>query len=245
MPCGEQSQSANEVCTLGSININCPDFWDADGTFKTDTFSESVRLSVRFLDDVVDMMDINDRDLKEMSLHTRRIGLGLMGWADVLHSHNFSYGSVDGMELLTNIGKTFKTAAHKASLELGHERGSCPALKEVGLQRRNVTVTCIAPTGGISLVVGNKGFSVEPFFEEAVKLSPLDHLKVLSGWQKFIDNCISKTINLKQTATEQDVLDVWMAAARENIKAVTIYRDQSKTSQPLSLGECRTGSCSV
>jgi ribonucleoside-diphosphate reductase alpha chain len=247
VPCGEQSMFPNEVCTLGSINLACSDFWQDYGNdlakdscekmpiFKKHVFEECVRLSVQFLDDVVDIMDIEDEALKAMSQKTRRIGLGVMGFADVLARCNIGYGSLSCLQLIETIGSSFKEAAHDASRQLGRQRGVCPALVGTGVNRRNLTVTCIAPTGGITLLTENKGYSIEPFFEDAHNISVKDHLKVQSKWQQYVCNCISKTVNLKSTASPEDIQDLFIDAAHTNVKSVTVYRDQSKKGQPLPM----------
>lgn len=243
VPCGEQAMFPNEVCTLGSMNLACPDFWyfsNGSWYFNSEQFEKSVSLAVCFLDDVVDMLDLKDPILKSMSLNTRRIGLGVLGWHDVLQKLGLKYGSPESFKFLHHIGNVFKTSAHTSSTMLAKERGVCPALKRVGLFRRNISVTCIAPTGGISLLTENKGFSIEPFFEEAHNVVPFDHLKVQSTWQMYVDNCISKTINVKESDTVDNILEIFKEAGKQNVKSVTVYRDKSKKEQPIS---CSSGNC--
>ena len=90
VPCGEQGMYDNEVCTLGSMNLNSNDFWN-NNNLNEKMFIDSVRLAVRFLDNVVDKMQINDELLLKQLYHTRRIGLGVMGYADILHRLNIKY----------------------------------------------------------------------------------------------------------------------------------------------------------
>lgn len=253
VPCGENSMWSDEVCTLGSINLACSDFWP-NNTFDVSLFKSSVILAVRFLDDVIDKMDIRDPVLKEKSLYMRRLGLGLMGWADVLHRLNMPYGSEESYELAISIATSFKEAAHKSSLDLGAERGTCPILQgkldpTTGqtMIRRNVTITCIAPTGGITLLTDNKGFGIEPFFQEANGLGTESHLRMQQTFQSQIDNCISKTINMPNQSTSDDVLEVWNYAIQNHLKSITMYRDGSKEFQPMQTGttDCPRGVCDV
>jgi len=239
VPCGEQGMYDNEVCTLGSMNLNS--FW-INNTFNEKMFIDSVKLAVRFLDNVVDKMQINDKLLLEQLYNTRRIGLGIMGYADVLDRLNIKYGSKNSLQLIDYIGNLYKETSHQTSIDLASEKGICPIFKNTNIKRRNVTITCIAPSGGISLLTNNKGFGIEPFFREANKLSLEDHLITQSTWQKYVDNCISKTINLSHTATKSDIKNVWMYARDNNLKSITVYRDKCMTSQPI---DCVSGKCNL
>lgn len=241
VPCGEQGMYDNEVCTLGSMNLNSDSFW-INSMFNEKLFIDSIKLAVRFLDNVIDKMQINDKLLLEQLYYTRRIGLGIMGYADILDRLNIKYGSVNSLQLIDYIGNLYKETAHQTSIELALEKGICPVFKNTKIKRRNITITCIAPSGGISLLTSNKGFGIEPYFSEANKLSLEDHLKTQNTWQKYVDNCISKTINLPYTSTESDIKDVWMYAKNNNLKSITVYRDKCMTSQPIN---CVSGKCDI
>ncbi len=194
--------------------------------------------------------------MADQAIHTRRIGLGVMGWADVLHNLKIPYGSQEFLDLADRIGSLYQKAAQEASQELAREKGICPALLADSLhfktplpphlQRRNITVTCIAPTGGITLLTGNKGFAIEPFFEEANNLSPEAHMAMQAVWQRHVDNCISKTINLPNAATPQDIENIWEYARTHNLKSITVYRDNSKAYQPIQTTPgCKSGTCDL
>ena len=99
VPCGEQGMYDNEVCTLGSMNLNSSDFW-INNNLNEKMFIDSIRLAVRFLDNVVDKMQINDQLLVQQLYNTRRIGLGVMGYADILNRLNIKYGSKQSLQLL-------------------------------------------------------------------------------------------------------------------------------------------------
>lgn len=254
VPCGEQGLFSNEVCTLGSINLACPDFWDGTHLIK-DKFRETIQLSVCFLDDVIDKLDINDIALKTQSLNTRRIGLGVMGWADVLNTHRIAYGSHESFELAHTLGQEFKTNAHTASQILGKIRGPCPALKNIidpktgtQLSRRNIAVTCIAPTGGITLLTHNKGFAIEPELHQAHAIKPNIHLKMQKIWQNYMDGCVSKTINMPSEYCPDDICTVWNQSNKDELKSTTIYRNGSKSDQPITTMNapyCTKGYCDL
>ena len=235
VPCGEQMMYDNEGCTLGAINLACPDFWLSNGELNRAVFARCVHQAVEFLDRVVDQLDIPDKILAERCLYTRRIGLGIMGWADALYGLNIPYSSSRARRLADRIGTIFKTEAHAASRDLGDTLGQCPALFGTDLARRNLTVTCIAPTGGISLLTPNRGFSIEPFFTEASKISWQHHLSMQSIWQRHVDNAVSKTINLPNAFPVSDVPGIFEKVLAHNVKGVTIYRDASRAKQPISL----------
>jgi ribonucleoside-diphosphate reductase alpha chain len=165
----------NEVCTLGSMNLNISDFWN-NNNLNEKMFINSIRLAVRFLDNVVDKMQINDEVLLKQLYYTRRIGLGVMGYADILSRLNIKYGSNESLQLIDYIGNLYKETAHQTSIELALEKGICPAFFNTKIKRRHITITCIAPTGGISLLTSNKGFGIEPFFHEANNLTLEDHI---------------------------------------------------------------------
>tara|TARA_R110001632_G_scaffold200941_1_gene323650 strand:- start:2371 stop:3756 length:1386 start_codon:yes stop_codon:yes gene_type:complete len=249
VPCGEQSMFANESCNLGSINLACPDYWN-DKTFLETIFIDSVRKSVRFLDDVIDLCQIPDEKIREQNLNTRRIGLGIMGWADALKNINVKYGSEESFQLVDKVGKLFKQYSHDESENLGKIKGIAPILKNTSLKRRNIQITCIAPTGGITILVGNKGFGIEPLFTEAGDIPIQTHLDMQSKWQKYVDNCISKTVNMPNSSSVEDILEVWKISQEKQLKSVTIYRDGSHSDQPLQVGiktktDCPKGNCSL
>jgi len=254
VPCGEQAMY-EELCTLGSMNLNCDDFWSWDcliNNYKlnVDVYKTAIMNAVKFLDGTLDIMQTNDAKIAENSLYMRRIGLGVMGFADVLHRLNVKYGSKESLDVVDMLGSLYKEISHKTSIELGLEKGFCKALldeqkvSDSQLLRRNIMVTCIAPTGGINLLTSNKGFGIEPYFSEANNLTPEAHMLVQNQWQKYVDNCISKTINLKNSATVEDIKKIWQYA-RQNLKSITIYRDGCRENQPISTSDCPSGKCDL
>jgi ribonucleoside-diphosphate reductase alpha chain len=157
-PCGEQPLLAYESCTLGSINV--ANFVARPATRPMIDFArlaETISLAVRFLDNVIDRNAYPFPDIDRMTKRTRKIGLGIMGFADLLISLNIPYNSEAALQTATILMEFFRSHAHRASAELAADRGVFPAYRDSRLQAqhqryRNATVTTIAPTGSISLI---------------------------------------------------------------------------------------------
>lgn len=231
VPCGEQGMYADETCNLGSINLNANEFLSSTGEFQEEKLKQTIKLSVRFLDNVVDMLYIPDPIMDRKTKTYRRIGLGIMGWADLLEKLKIKYDSETALEMVDYIGRMFDDAVKDATKWLANERGGLTFAPE----RRNITVSCIAPTGGITLLTNNKGWAIEPFFEQSIKIKPIDHLKMQSKWQKYIENSISKTINLPNNSTVDEIKDIYQMAEEMGCNSVTVYRDGCQENQPISV----------
>ena len=306
-PCGEEFLENYGNCCLGSINL---DRHVADGDFDWDALENTVRTSVRFLDDVIEINEFPLTKLREVNLATRRIGLGVMGWADALVRLDIPYDSEEARELADRLGGLLNRVAWDESARLAEERGPFPeyyrsALRERGLPPvRNSSVLTIAPTGTISRIAGCSS-GIEPHFamawwsnvlwkdhegsssrlldaptsvwetlrdrlgdEETVRealerladrpeeaesildeygveaaafrtsmaISPEAHVRMQGKWQAHMTNSVSKTINLPNGATVQDVKDAYQLAWEMGCKAVTVYRDGSKSMQVLETG---------
>ena len=157
-PCGEQPLLAYESCTLGSINV--ANFVARPATRPMIDFArlaETISLAVRFLDNVIDRNAYPFPDIDRMTKRTRKIGLGIMGFADLLIALNIPYNSEAALQTATILMEFFRSHAHRASTELAADRGVFPAYRDSRLQaqhqrHRNATVTTIAPTGSISLI---------------------------------------------------------------------------------------------
>ena len=236
VPCGEQSMYTNETCTLGSINLNSPFLRSATNIIHVERLVETIHLSVRFLDNVIDLLDIPDIQMKERTLQLRRIGLGISGFDDLLKYHNIDYDSKQSLEYAERIAKIFSHESKKASHALASEKGPNAVLTD----KRNQTVTCLPPTGGISLLWGNEGFSIEPSFQDASNISPESHIQMLTTWQKYIENSISKTVNLPENYEKHLLPSMIEYAHQKGAKCITFYRDNSRQNQPLPLSECST-----
>jgi ribonucleoside-diphosphate reductase alpha chain len=157
-PCGEQPLLAYESCTLGSINVaNFLARPDTRPTIDFARLANTISLAVRFLDNVIDRNCFPLPDIERITKQTRKIGLGIMGFADLLIALNIPYNSEAALHMATTLMEFFRSRAHLASAELAAERGVFPAYQGSRLQtlhqrHRNATVTTIAPTGSISLI---------------------------------------------------------------------------------------------
>jgi ribonucleoside-diphosphate reductase alpha chain len=165
-PCGEQPLHDYESCNLGSINL--ANFFDpkSKGRFDWDRFAAVIRLGVRFLDDVIDVNRYPLPQIDKTTRASRRIGLGVMGWADLLLRMKVSYDSPKALALADKIAAFTRAEATAASRDLAAERGSFPAIAQSvykGGKMRNATVFTIAPTGTISRIAGCSS-SIEPVF---------------------------------------------------------------------------------
>jgi ribonucleoside-diphosphate reductase alpha chain len=165
-PCGEQPLHSYESCNLGSINVaNFHDPGKPDA-FDWDRFAGVVEVAVRFLDDVIDVNKYPLPRIEEMTRSNRRIGLGIMGWADLLLKTGLRYDSDEALRFADRLGAFLRAKAGEESAKLGALKGSFPNVgKSVykGTARRNATVLTIAPTGTIARIAGCSS-SIEPVF---------------------------------------------------------------------------------
>jgi len=175
-PCGEQPLLPYESCVLGSINLAA--FAGANDV-EWDRFREAIRDAVVFLDNVIEATCYPFPEIAEATRRTRKIGLGVMGLADLLARCGVAYDSEAGVALGGRIAAVLTDEARAASADLGRQRGAFPAFADsVWPARgyhalRNATVTCVAPTGTVSLLAGTSG-GIEPFFALALARQVLD-----------------------------------------------------------------------
>ena len=167
-PCGEQPLLPNEACNLGSLNV-AQFTRPRDGRWSLDweELERVVRLAVRFLDDVI---EVNPYPLPEIDATVkanRRIGLGIMGWADLLFALDIPYDSQEALDLADRLSAFVEAKGHDQSARLAEERGAFPnwsrSIYGRGRPLRNSTVTTIAPTGTISMIAGCSS-GIEPVF---------------------------------------------------------------------------------
>ncbi|ABK15092.1 MULTISPECIES: adenosylcobalamin-dependent ribonucleoside-diphosphate reductase [Methanothrix] len=163
-PCGEQPLLPFESCNLGSVNLSR---MVERGEISWDRLEETVRLAVRFLDDVIDANRFPLKQIEDATLRTRKIGLGVMGFAEMLIQLGVSYASQDALRIAEELMAFITKTAREESCALGRERGSFPLFEESSLKKwdamRNATVTTIAPTGTISIIAGTSS-GIEPLF---------------------------------------------------------------------------------
>ncbi|AMK09736.1 vitamin B12-dependent ribonucleotide reductase [Pseudodesulfovibrio indicus] len=303
-PCGEQPLLPYEACNLGSINLGkcfAKGKNGKDSEIDWDELKRIIHLSVRFLDNVIDASVYPLDQITEMVGKNRKIGLGVMGWADLLYQLKVPYNSQTAVDLAERVMKYVQAEARSASKQLAKERGEFPTYAESTFGKanlgpyRNATTTTIAPTGTLSIIAGcssgveplfalsfvrnvmdnDKLVETNPFFEAALKeadaysgklmeeiakvgsirkmdhlpehlrhvfvtsmdIEPIWHLKMQAAFQKFTDNAVSKTVNLPNSATKEDIWDIYWKAYEYGCKGVTVYRDGSKTSQVLCTGD--------
>jgi len=165
-PCGEQPLHDYEACNLGSINLS--NFFNPElkDQFDWNRFKENIELGVRFLDDVIDVNIYPLKEIDEMAKSNRRIGLGVMGFADLLIKMKIKYDTNEAIKIGEKIVVFLKKEAVSASQKLAQERGDFPSIEKSiykGKKMRNAAVLTIAPTGTISRIAGCSS-SIEPVF---------------------------------------------------------------------------------
>ena len=323
-PCGEQPLLPWEPCNLGSINLaNFVEGPLLEGSFDFKRLETAVTLAIRMLDDVIDVNNYPLAEIEKMAKGNRRVGLGVMGWAECLVKLGIPYDSPSALDFTEKMMKFINNTALSASEALAQDRGPFPNWKDSiydpngphyrgsAAVVRNCARTTIAPTGTIAIAAGLQGAGIEPFFAiaytrynakalEALKNSrpPEDkdvffevnplfkqvaasnnffgmsesalwrkisdnhkavrgikdipehiqrlfptshdvtvdfHVQMQSMFQKYTDNGVSKTINMPNSATVEDVRKAYLLAYELGCKGITIYRDGSKSQQVLNL----------
>ncbi len=166
-PCGEQPLKAYESCNLGSINLN--KMMRLDGAdIDWDKFRETIHTSIHFLDNVIDMNRYPIPKIAETSRASRKVGLGIMGFADVLYQLNIPYDSAEGLKWTEKILGFLQKEAENKSIQLAETRGVFPVwegslYEKKGVKIRNACQTTIAPTGTIGMICEASG-GIEPNF---------------------------------------------------------------------------------
>src|SRR3990167_3525224 len=316
-PCGEQPLAPWDACNLGSINLGKFVLEDGSGV-DWERLGQITKLAVHFLDNVVQTNPYTLKQIYDEVHGNRRIGLGVMGFADMLFKLKIQYNSDQALELAEKVMKFINEEGHQMSEELAVERGAFPnwqhsiyadkhsiAFKNRpqskaymgNKQIRNSTITTIAPTGTIS-IIGDCSSGIEPVFAlayihkakskgdeyrtltianqtftdiakregfysddlaakvlehgsvaglddvpidwqkvfvTAQEIEPTWHVKMQAAFQAYTDNGVSKTINLPNSATRDDVKTAYMMAYETGCSGITIYRDGSKSIQVLNV----------
>lgn len=330
-PCGEVPLLPYEACNLGSINLGLM-VKEQDGEFVVDwdLLENTIRTAMRFLDNVIVVNNYPLPQISEMVQNNRKIGLGVMGWADMLMQLGIAYNSEEGTSLATDVMSFIDYVSKTESVELAKERGCFNNFKgsvyedsnyfskkftgktshkvndkmwaqlDKDVQKyglRNATTTCIAPTGTISMIAGASGgieplfglvysrlimdgtelLEVNPVFEKYMKthglytedlmnkiakcgsvahieelpdevkrifvtahdISPYWHVKMQAAFQQFTDNAVSKTVNFIESATREDIKKTYILAYKNNLKGITVYRNNSRQFQPMNLEKAK------
>jgi len=173
-PCGEQPLLGYEACNLGSINLE--NILDDNGAINWDKLEDMVVWSMRFLDNVIEANKFPLEKIQEMVQGNRKVGLGVMGWANLLFKLQIPYNSQEAVDLAEEMMDFINTKSHEASIALAEKRGSFPNIDKSiykGTLMRNATSTTIAPTGTISMIAGTSS-GVEPAFSIAYTKNVLD-----------------------------------------------------------------------
>ncbi len=165
-PCGEQFLHDGDVCNLGSINLE--KFVTPDGNVDFQHLEDVTRNAVRMLDNVIDLSDFSVERVNTAFRGNRRIGLGIMGFADMLYKIRVPYNSPAGLDTAEKVMGCIQRAAHMMSQKLAEEKGVFPnwqksVYAQRGIKMRNAALTNIAPTGTISMIFDVSG-GVEPYF---------------------------------------------------------------------------------
>ncbi len=199
-PCGEQPLPAYDSCNLGSINLSrfardpLPENYAisaAEEGIDWERLGAAVRTGVHFLDNVIDRNRYPIEEIKEQTLKNRRIGLGVMGWADLLIRLRLPYDSPEALALGERVMAFVESEARKHSSELAKSRGRFPSWEESvyaadNVAMRNATVTTIAPTGTISIIAGCSS-GIEPYYSLAYERNVLDGARLTEINQLFAE----------------------------------------------------------
>ena len=188
-PCGEQPLLPYESCNLASINVaRMVTIADGDTVINYERLDETIEIAVHMLDNVIDMNDYPIPEIEEMSKKTRRIGLGVMGFSDLLIQLGIRYDSEEALQTAEELMRHIQERTHQASSDLALARGSFPAWEGSIYSRpgpghavrpmRNSAPTTIAPTGTISIIAGASS-GIEPLFALSYVRNVMDNTKLV------------------------------------------------------------------
>ena len=232
-PCGEQPLLPYEACNLGSINLatfGIPQLQATGDCIDWDRLRQAVDMAVRFLDNVIEVNRYPTPEISAATQATRKIGLGVMGFADLLFNLNLRYDSDAALELANHLGSFIRKATWDASERLAATRGTFPAwegstwdTEHDGRPMRNAQVVTIAPTGTISIIAGCSS-GIEPIFSLAF------NRQVLGGKQLLEVNPVFERALREHFADEATIAGVIdHAASHGSIQALDVLPGELKS----------------
>jgi ribonucleoside-diphosphate reductase alpha chain len=197
-PCGEQPLLPYEACNLGSVNLSrFVRYTEAGPDLDWDRLADVVHRGVRFLDDVIEVNEYPLEKIGELARGNRKIGLGVMGWADMLIMMGVVYGSEEAIALGEKVMGFIQAEARQASMRLAEERGVFPNFEGSvydtpdGMRLRNATVTTIAPTGTLS-IIANCSSGIEPLFAVSYVRTVMDNDRLIEVNPLFEDLAVKQ-----------------------------------------------------
>ncbi|MBU0461575.1 MAG: adenosylcobalamin-dependent ribonucleoside-diphosphate reductase, partial [Nanoarchaeota archaeon] len=216
-PCGEQPLLPYEACNLGSINLGN---FVSEGKIQWTKLRNTVHDAVHFLDNVIDMNKFPLKQIETITRSNRKIGLGVMGFADMLIQLKMPYNSEQALHTAEKIMQFIQTETRKASAALAEERGSfknfrISTWKKYGLKRmRNAALTTVAPTGSIS-IIGGCSSGIEPIFALSYVRTILGGVEMLEVNPYFEQMAKQRgfyskelMINIARTGSIQDMKEI-------------------------------------
>lgn len=269
-PCGEVPLLPYEACVLGSVNLAA---FVSNGAFDWDGYRETVDTLTVLLDNIIELQHYPLPEIERGQKRYRKVGVGVMGYADALVDLGVRYGSEAALEFAHLTGRALQEQSYETSEFLGHDRGYFDGFQLGQPRRRNLNCQVIAPTGTISRLA-ECSFGIEPHFDvnargeyesfvvggqftdhqpryQALDFTPasmvsLDqHVDTQAAWQRHIDQAVSKTINCPHETTPDEISDAMIRAWDKGCKGMTVLRDASRKDVVIGTADCVGAACAI